>query len=198
MLNWQYSALGSTNLPSTMSSPSGLSDAEVKALCQDPDADTKDFIVQQIMFHMKDPRKSLPFYTKVLGMRLLQKLDLPEYRLSAYFVGYENESEIPSGDKERTEWTLSRKATLELIHNWGTENNPDLKYNDSKDQFNGFGHIGLNVPDVDAACARFEKLGVSFKKRPEDGRTKGVAFIKDPDGNEIEILNATAMAEVLH
>ncbi|KAG8287666.1 Lactoylglutathione lyase [Homalodisca vitripennis] len=169
MLNWQYSALGSTNLPSTMSSPSGLSDAEVKALCQDPDADTKDFIVQQIMFHMKDPRKSLPFYTKVLGMRLLQKLDLPEYRLTAYFVGYENESEIPSGDKERTEWTLSRKATLELIHNWGTENNPDLKYNDSKDQFNGFGHIGLNVPDVDAACARFEKLGVSFKKRPEDG-----------------------------
>ena len=53
----------------------------------------------------------------------------------------------------------------------------------------GAGHIGLAVPDVVAACARFEELGVNFVKKPQDGKMKGLAFIQDPDGYWIEILN---------
>lgn len=74
----------------------------------------QDFIMQQTMYRIKDPRKSLPFYTKVLGMRLLQRFNFPEMKFSLYFMGYENANEIPSDNKERTAWTLSRKATIEL------------------------------------------------------------------------------------
>ena len=66
------------------------------------------------MFRIKDPKKSLEFYTKICGMTLLQKLDFPEMKFSLYFMGFEDPKEIPTNLKDKTEWTFSRKATLEL------------------------------------------------------------------------------------
>ena len=57
------------------------------------------------------------------------------------------------------------------------------------------GHIGMSVPDVDAACKRFTELGVNVIKQPNDGKMKGLAFISDPDGYWIEILNPNNMAK---
>nr|CAD7449293.1 unnamed protein product [Timema bartmani] len=172
----------------------GLSNAEANQFCVDPDPSTKDFIFQQTMYRIKDPRRSLEFYTQVLGMRLLQKLDFPDMKFSLYFMGFEAAADIPVDPKDRTQWTFSRKATLELTHNWGTESDPDSHYHNGNEEPRGFGHIGIMVPDVDAACERFEKLNVEFVKRPNDGKMKGIAFIKDPDGYWIEILNAKNMA----
>lgn len=68
------------------------------------------------MYRIKDPRKSLQFYTGVLGMSLLQKLDFPEMKFSLYFMGYESPDEMQGalGSKARSEWAFSRKATVEL------------------------------------------------------------------------------------
>lgn len=175
----------------------GLSNNEAKTLCLPPDPETKDFLFQQTMFRIKDPRRSLKFYTEVLGMTLLQKLDFPEMKFSLYFMGYEKAEDIPSDLAAHAKWTFSRKATLELTHNWGTESDPDSKYHNGNSDPRGFGHIGIAVPDVDKACERFEKLNVEFVKRPNDGKMKGIAFIKDPDGYWIEILSPTGMANLL-
>jgi lactoylglutathione lyase len=163
----------------------------------DRDPATNDFLFQQTMYRIKDPRRSLEFYSKVLGMTLLQKYDFPEMKFSLYFMGYESKDEIPKDDKERSVWAMTRKATIELTHNWGTENNPDFAYNIGNKDGIGYGHIGILVPDVEKACQRFEELGVEFVKKPNDGKMKGLAFIKDPDGYWIEIFSAVGVASNL-
>ncbi|XP_038252768.1 lactoylglutathione lyase [Dermochelys coriacea] len=176
---------------------SGLSDEAANHVCSDPDPSTKDFLLQQTMLRIKDPKKSLDFYTRVLGMTLLQKCDFPTMKFSLYFLAYEDKNDIPKDTKERTAWTFSRKATLELTHNWGTENDENQSYHNGNSDPRGFGHIGIAVPDVAAACKRFEELGVKFVKRPEDGKMKGLAFIQDPDGYWIEILNPNHMVTLI-
>ncbi|KAJ8983354.1 hypothetical protein NQ317_003160 [Molorchus minor] len=177
-----------------------ISNEEVLKLCKEPSADTKDFIMQQTMYRIKDPKKSIPFYTEILGMRLLTKLDFPTMKFSLYFMGYEDANDIQDelGSQERISWTFGRKATIELTHNWGTENDDNYKSHNGNQEPKGFGHIGIMVPDVYKACERFEKLGVNFIKRPDDGKMKGLAFITDPDGYWIEIFNNKAVADVAH
>lgn len=180
-----------------MGEPSGLTKSEVQELCQESDPETSDYIMQQTMYRIKDPKKSLPFYTKVLGMHLLQKMDFPEMKFSVYFLGYEDPKNIPTDRRESIEWALTRKATIELTHNWGTESDPDAKYHNGNTEPRGFGHIGLCVPDVEKACERFERLNVEFIKKPDGGKMKGIAFIKDPDGYWIEILSSSAVVNIV-
>ncbi|XP_002986597.2 lactoylglutathione lyase isoform X1 [Selaginella moellendorffii] len=160
-------------------------------LSESPDEATKGYIVQQTMYRIKDPKASLDFYSRVLGMTLLKRLDFPDSKFSLYFVGYEDSAEAPKDPIERVRWTFRRKATIELTHNWGTETDPEFKgYHNGNADPRGYGHIGISVDDTYRACERFEKLGVEFVKKPDDGSMKGLAFIKDPDGYWIEIFDA--------
>ncbi|KAI6685195.1 hypothetical protein NL676_031108 [Syzygium grande] len=154
-----------------------------------PDEATKGYIMQQTMFRIKDPKASLDFYSRVLGMSLLKRLDFPDMKFSLYFMGYEDPKSAPTNAVDRTVWTFGQKATIELTHNWGTESDPDFKYHNGNSEPRGFGHIGITVDDTYKACERFEKLGVEFVKKPDDGKMKGIAFIKDPDGYWIEIFD---------
>ena len=61
----------------------------------------------------------------------------------------------------------------------------------------GFGHLGITVPDVYEACARFASLGCEFSKTPNSGGMKGLAFVKDPDGYWIEILSGDGLAKIV-
>lgn len=153
-----------------------------------PDA-TRGFVFNHSMLRVKDPRVALDFYTRVLGMRVLRKLDFPEMKFSLYFLHQSTDSgDVPDDMGERTAWTFSQRGVLELTHNWGTENDPEFKYHDGNAQPQGFGHICFSVPDLDAAVAWFDKNNVTFVKRADQGKMKDVAFIKDPDGYWIEIL----------
>lgn len=89
---------------------SALTDAEANTLCRPSDDSTKDFLFQQTMYRIKDPRQSLPFYSEVLGMTLLVKLDFPEAKFSLYFMGYEIPANIPSDPIARKSWAMSRKV----------------------------------------------------------------------------------------
>ncbi|XP_031686404.1 lactoylglutathione lyase isoform X1 [Oncorhynchus kisutch] len=156
----------------------------------------KDFMMQQTMLRVKDPVKSLDFYTRIMGMTLLQKFDFPSMYFSLYFLGYEDKKEIPADVKERTAWTFSRRATIELTHNWGSESDASQSYHNGNSDPRGFGHIGIAVPDVYAACKLFEEQAVTFVKKPDDGKMKGLAFVQDPDGYWIEILSPNNMVSI--
>ena len=75
-------------------------------------------------------------------------------------------------------------GVLELTHNHGTESDSNFSgyASGNTEPGKGYGHIAITVPNVAAACERFEKLGVPFKKKLTDGRMKDIAFILDPDG----------------
>ncbi|KAE8286452.1 Lactoylglutathione lyase [Larimichthys crocea] len=180
-----------------MESRGGLTDEEVSAACKEGDAITMDYMMQQTMLRVKDPARSLDFYTRILGMTLLQKIDFPSMRFTLYFLGYEEKSEIPGDIKERTAWTFSRRATIELTHNWGSESDERLSYHNGNNEPRGFGHIGIAVPDVYAACKLFEEQKVTFVKKPDSGKMKDLAFVQDPDGYWIEILSPNNMVSLM-
>ncbi|MBA1145684.1 lactoylglutathione lyase [Ectothiorhodospiraceae bacterium WFHF3C12] len=147
------------------------------------------FTFNHTMLRVKDPERSLDFYTRVMGMRVLRRLDFEEARFSLYFLAKTEDVEaIPEDEGERMAWAFSQRGILELTHNWGTEKESGQHYHNGNDEPQGFGHICFAVPDLEAAVAWFDENGVQYVKRPEDGRMPHIAFIKDPDGYWIEIL----------
>lgn len=158
-------------------------------VCDQPSAASQGFVLNHSMLRVKDPAVSLDFYTRVFGMRVLRKLDFPEMKFSLYFLHRASADQSPPEDLgERTAWTFAQRGILELTHNWGTEADPAFKYHDGNAQPQGFGHICFSVPDLDAAVAWFDENQITYVKRPEQGKMKDVAFIKDPDGYWIEIV----------
>jgi lactoylglutathione lyase len=163
---------------------------------EDPNPASEGFVLNHTMFRIKDPAVSLAFYTKVFGMRVLRKLDFPEMKFSLYFLARLGNETPPDDAGERTIWTCSQRGILELTHNWGTEEQADFRYHDGNAQPQGFGHICFSVPDLDAAIRWLDDNQVTYVKRPEQGKMRDVAFIKDPDGYWIEILEAARLAQL--
>ena len=158
-------------------------------VCAQPSAASKGFVLNHCMLRVKDPAVALDFYTRVFGMRVLRKLDFPEMKFSLYFLHRAVEGQpAPEDVGERTAWTFAQHGILELTHNWGTEADAGFVYHDGNAQPQGFGHICFSVPDLDAAVAWFDENKVQYVKRPDAGKMKNVAFIKDSDGYWIEIV----------
>ncbi len=164
---------------------------EIEGNCKNPDQETIKYRLNHTMLRVKDPVKSVDFYTRVMGMKLLRKIDFPAAKFSLYFLGSFDQHEvkdIPENDEERRNWLLAQKSILELTHNYGTESDNNFSYHHGNSEPRGFGHIAFRVPDVQKACERFEKMGVVFQKKPLEGKMSNIAFIKDPDGYWVEIL----------
>ncbi|SKA22545.1 lactoylglutathione lyase [Consotaella salsifontis] len=159
------------------------------------DPATRDFVFNHTMIRVCDARASLDFYTRILGFALIEHQDFSEAGFSLYFLALGVDVEaMPADEAERSRWRKSIPGVLELTHNHGTEEQAEFRYHDGNAEPRGFGHICLSVPDVVAACERFEALGVTFQKRLTDGRMKGIAFVRDPDGYWIEIIQPTPLA----
>eukprot|EP00747_Dinoflagellata_sp_TGD_P169093 gnl/TRDRNA2_/TRDRNA2_197116_c0_seq1.p1 gnl/TRDRNA2_/TRDRNA2_197116_c0~~gnl/TRDRNA2_/TRDRNA2_197116_c0_seq1.p1 ORF type:complete len:220 (+),score=44.97 gnl/TRDRNA2_/TRDRNA2_197116_c0_seq1:76-735(+) len=177
-----------------------------------PDAATKDYIMQQTMIRVKNPKTSLDFYTKVLGFDLIFHGDHPQWGFSVYFVAYNLPPEIKAKcmdgsitREEKFATCLKTPGCVELTWNHGSEGNEEKVYNtgnadttgtaDGQKVKGGFGHLGITVPDVYEACQRFKDLGCEFHKSPNSGGMKGLAFVKDPDGYLVEVLPQGAFVQ---
>lgn len=155
---------------------------------------TDGFVFNHTMLRIKDPVKSLQFYTAILGMSLVRLKKNPDSKFDLYFLAKLSESEkqsLPAGEALE-KWVSHQRGILELTHNYGTEDDPNFSYHNGNDEPKGFGHICFSVPDLDEAVAWFDKNLVEFQKRPEEGNMKNIAFIKDPDGYWIEIVEKKA------
>lgn len=158
-----------------------------------PTPESDGYRLNHSMLRVKDPERALAFYSRVFGMRLLRKLDFPEMQFSLYFLAHLDGDEllqVPEDTAARTEWTFRQRGILELTHNWGTEAQEDFAYHNGNDQPQGFGHICFSVPDLDACVAWMDRNEVDFVKRPEQGKMKDVAFVRDADGYWIELVEA--------
>ncbi len=119
------------------------------------------------MIRVRDLDKSLDFYTRLLGMKVLRKNDYPEGKFTLAFIGY--------GDEDS-------HTVLELTHNWDQETPYELG--------TGYGHIALGVPDIYGACDALAKDGAKIIRAPGPMKhgTTVIAFIEDPDGYKIELI----------
>ncbi|KAK3349285.1 Glyoxalase/Bleomycin resistance protein/Dihydroxybiphenyl dioxygenase [Lasiosphaeria hispida] len=143
--------------------------------------DLETYRMNHTMIRVKDAEKSLKFYQEVLGMTLLRTSANEKGGFNLYFLGY---SDVPAAGQG----TADREGLLELTWNYGTEKDEAFSYHDGNKGPQGFGHICVSVDSLDAACARLESLEVSWKKMLTDGRMKNVAFVLDPDGYWVEIV----------
>eukprot|EP00560_Eucampia_antarctica_P007682 CAMPEP_0197823086 /NCGR_PEP_ID=MMETSP1437-20131217/410_1 /TAXON_ID=49252 ORGANISM="Eucampia antarctica, Strain CCMP1452" /NCGR_SAMPLE_ID=MMETSP1437 /ASSEMBLY_ACC=CAM_ASM_001096 /LENGTH=338 /DNA_ID=CAMNT_0043422063 /DNA_START=207 /DNA_END=1223 /DNA_ORIENTATION=+ len=156
---------------------------------------------QQTMIRIKDPAKSVPFYTDVLGMTLIDSFDFPQYKFSLYFVTTLPEGETYSltpGTKEAHDYLWSMEGcAIELTHNHGTEDDESFSTYPGNAERDGFGHVAVSCDDVYAACDELEKKGVTFKKKPDEGRMKGLAFAYDPDKYWVEVVKRGATPGII-
>lgn len=141
------------------------------------------YTLAQTMLRIKDHQKSLHFYRDILGMNLQRKIELPQYKFSLYFM-----SHAAAGSGPSDVWD----PVIELTHNHGTETQEDFKYHNGNSTDNGalqgFGHVGFLTEDLDGACTWLESKGVKFMKKPNEGKIKGIAFMYDPDGYWVELI----------
>lgn len=118
------------------------------------------------MLRVGNLQRSIDFYTRILGMKLLRTSENPEYKYSLAFVGYGNNPD---------------HAEIELTYNHGVEN---------YEMGNAYGHIALGVPDAYAACLKIKESGANVTREagPVKGGTTVIAFVTDPDGYKIELI----------
>ena len=127
-------------------------------------------LILHTMIRVGNLDRSLDFYTRVLGMQLLRKHEYPEGRFTLAFVGY--------GAEESN-------SVIELTWNWDTE---------SYDLGNGFGHVALGVDDIYGACDKIRAAGGKVVREPGPMKhgTTVIAFVEDPDGYKIELIQQGA------
>jgi lactoylglutathione lyase len=128
---------------------------------------TGKFQLLHTMIRVKDLDKSIDFYTRHLGMRELRRKDYPSGEFTLAFVGYGDETD---------------STVIELTHNWGQKEPYDLG--------SGFGHLAIGVPDIHGTCARLAEAGVKIPRPPGPMKHGGsvIAFVEDPDGYKIELI----------
>ncbi|MEJ3960334.1 lactoylglutathione lyase [Brachymonas sp. G13] len=118
------------------------------------------------MLRVGNLQRSIDYYTQVLGMQLLRTSDNPEYQYTLAFLGFESNP---------------HQAELELTYNYGTE---------SYEHGTAYGHLAIGVPDIYAACDKIRAAGGQITREP--GPVKGgssvIAFVVDPDGYKIELI----------
>ncbi|GMH58876.1 hypothetical protein TrST_g5258 [Triparma strigata] len=137
------------------------------------------------MLRITDPAASLAFYRDKMGMTLMNKLQFPEYDFDLYFLSSHPEPyshEVGSDDANKYLWSYPH-PTLELTHNYNSP--PSHSGNGDGD---GFGHIAFHVDDVYATTEELLSNDVDFKKKPDEGNMKGLAFAYDPDKYWVEIV----------
>lgn len=151
------------------------------------ETDSGAYRMNHTMIRIKDKGVSLKFYQDIMGMTFVRKSENESAGFNLYFLGYgpaPSSNDIVNG----TNPTASREGLLELTWNYGTEKQEGKVYHDGNSDPQGFGHLCVSVDDLDKACERFESKGVQWKKRLTDGRMKNVAFVLDPDGYWIEVI----------
>ena len=124
------------------------------------------------MLRVGDLERSITFYTEVLGMRLLRRKDYPGGRFTLAFLGYGEESDT---------------TVLELTHNWDTS---------SYEIGSGYGHIAIGVEDIVAVCDQMRAKGgrVVREPGPMKNGTTVIAFVEDPDGYKVELIELSSRA----
>jgi len=145
--------------------------------------------LSQVMMRVKDGEKTVAFYRDIMGMSLLREMVIPN-DFTNYFLMCLSDEEKSSTPKDEFQMLPKRKwqPVLELTHNHGTEKDESFQVHTGNSDPQGFGHVGFIVDDLEAMCKELEEAGVPFFKKPNEGKMRGLAFVLDPNGYRVELI----------
>ena len=155
----------------------------------------------QSMLRISDPVKSVKHYQNVYGMTLLDEIDFPQYNFKLFFLtslptGGDKGLAKPGSEEAHANLWKYEGVTLELTYNYNSDGSAAPSPHPGNMEKDGFGHIAFNTNDVYEVCGEMVNNGIQFKKLPDEGRMKGLAFAYDEDKYWVEIIKRSEVHKI--
>jgi lactoylglutathione lyase len=164
----------------------------IELVQRQPGVHREAFNLSQTMMRVKDGPKTVEFYRDIMGMHLCWEMVIPGDFTNYFLANLSEEQKLAAPDPASREGFsfVNRlwQPALELTFNHGTEKDDTFAIHTGNTTPQGFGHIGFLVDDLVAMCKDLEDAGVPFFKKPDEGKMRGLAFVLDPNGYRVELI----------
>ncbi|OWB54486.1 hypothetical protein B5S28_g333 [[Candida] boidinii] len=141
------------------------------------------FLTNHTCINISNPENSIKFYQDAFGMKIIKEIEIKDLKFKSWFLAFDGENQPFDG-----KYFADRTGVIELRQDLSKDLSKIEIYSGNSEPYKGFGHLCISVDNIVEAEKHLLSIGVTFKKKLSDGRQKNIAFVLDPDGYWIELI----------